>query len=108
MRECVYRVYVYENAVYQPVPDVHPDHVFRRFHMQCILALLHVHIHAHTRRCWDGGKSVPDFFLPRPHRGLDLSNNQLRELLPGTFSGLSSLQCVYLCDVVVDKSRMRE
>jgi hypothetical protein len=43
VRECVYRVYVYENAVYQPVPDVHPDHVFRRFHMQCILALLHVH-----------------------------------------------------------------
>ena len=31
----------------------------------------------HTRRLCDDGKSVPDFFLPPPHRRLDLNYNQL-------------------------------
>jgi Leucine-rich repeat (LRR) protein len=50
----------------------------------------------HTRRHCAGFKSVPDCFLPPPHRNLVLSNNQLSVLLAGIFSGLISLDGLYL------------
>jgi hypothetical protein len=41
---------------------------------------------------------VPDFFLPPPHRTLVLHNNQLSVLLAGIFSGLISLDELYLSE----------
>ena len=55
----------------------------------------HCHVRAlaltHTRRHCAGFKSVPDCFLPPPHRTLHLNNNQLSVLLAGIFSGCTSL-----------------
>ncbi len=39
-----------------------------------------------------GVESVPDCFLPPPHRHLDLGSNQLSVLPAGIFSGLTSLE----------------
>jgi hypothetical protein len=44
VRECVYYLYVYGNAVCQPVLYVNLSHVFGLFHFECILALLDMHI----------------------------------------------------------------
>jgi hypothetical protein len=51
----------------------------------------------------DCRKSVPDCFLPPPHRGLDLSNNHLSVIEAAIFSGLASLTWVYSCHVAVDR-----
>ncbi len=46
----------------------------------------------HTLRDSYGVQSVPDCFLPPPHRHLDLIYNQLSVLPAGIFSGLTSLR----------------
>jgi hypothetical protein len=58
----------------------------------------HTHSHTHalalsqTRRRCVCGKSLNDCFLPPPHRGISFHGNQLKELPPGIFSGLTSLR----------------
>jgi hypothetical protein len=46
VRECVYHLYVYGTAVYEPVLYAHLSHVFGLFHFYCILTLLDMHIPA--------------------------------------------------------------